>query len=138
MRRLCLFLTIIAGQALAQEVPEVQVPPGVEALMAGTVEPGDQLAAVSGWAVDADGDGDLDLIVEVASNPIGGNAVWVVPYILRNTGGAYEIAAKLNVNGWISGLRIEGDALTITTQTYLPNDPRCCPSGTEIKAFALR
>lgn len=106
--------------------------------MASTIEQGDQMLGVAGYALDADQDGDTDLIVEVASNPIGGNAVWVVPYILRNTGGRYEIAGPLDINGTITALRQDGDVLTITTSTYLDGDARCCPSGVEVKSFALR
>jgi len=132
------FTIALSGPALAQDLPEVPISSEVAAMMATTVESGDYLQQVSGYALDADRDGDLDLIVEVASSPVGGNAVWVVPYVLRNTGGTYEIATKLDINGWISGLRLDGEVLTITTTTYLPGDARCCPSGIEVRDFALR
>lgn len=106
--------------------------------MASTIAEGDQLQGVSAYAVDADLDGDPDLIAEVASSPIGGNAVWFQSYILRNTGGTYEIAAPLDINGFIQSLRLDGTVITITSTTYLDGDARCCPTGTEVKAFALR
>jgi hypothetical protein len=138
LRQAIAALLLIAAPAMAQELPEVPLPPGVAALMATTVAEGDQLQGVTAYAVDADLDGDPDLIAEVASSPIGGNAVWIQSYILRNAGGTYEIAAPLDINGFINSLRLDGTVVTITSTTYLDGDPRCCPTGTEVKAFVLR
>ncbi len=137
---LALFLTT-TSTASAQElraVPDSEpMPEAVSASVEATMNPDEALNGIRRWEGNIIGDATPDYLVEASFSPVGGNAFYPRHWIFIASPDRFESFFPIELPGSIISAAVEGNALVITVSTYLDNDPRCCPSGTEVVRMPL-
>jgi hypothetical protein len=130
-----------ASAALAQELrqfpPDAPLPTVIEASLIAQLDENDFLQGASRWEGNLAGDTTPDQLVQAAYSPKGGNGVYLMTWVFVGAADGFSSMVPLEINGGITSARIEGKALVLTTNTYLPTDARCCPSGTEVTRVPL-
>jgi hypothetical protein len=126
---------ILAMPAMAQdlaELPEDQpLPPGVAITLKASLQPDDLLDRVRRWQGDLVGDAMPDQIVQAAIATGGGNAVYLRHWIFQASDQGFLPVQMLDLPSGIISARRDGGDLVLQLYKYLPDDPRCCPSGQE-------
>ena len=137
--RLLHLLCLLPVPAFAQELPEVDmVPPGVMAAVLAAADLGEIVDRVRLWQGDLNGDAQPDLVVQAAyANQGGGNAVWLRQWIFAASGAGYDAVRTLDLPDGIKAVRRAGADLVVTTYSFQPGDPRCCPTGQAETRVAL-
>ena len=138
----CLALLLMTSPAAFAQalrmVPETEAMP---AEVTSSIEAGmysdEILNGINRWEGDLVGDATPDYLVEAWFSPVGGNAFYPRHYIFIASQDRFESFFPIELPGSISAAAIEGNALVLTLTTYLPNDPRCCPSGIEVVRMPL-
>lgn len=138
----CLALLILTSPAAYAEalrmVPETEAMPAeVSSSIEAGMDPNEMLTGINRWEGNLAGDATPDYLVEAWFSPVGGNAFYPRHYIFIASLDRFEAFFPLELPGSISAAAVEGNALVLTLTTYLPNDPRCCPSGVEVVRMPL-
>lgn len=136
----CLAL-LLTTAATAQEllvVPDTEpVPQAVSTSVAASMASDEVLNGITRWEGNIVGDATPDYLVEASFSPVGGNAFYPRHWIFIASPDGFEAYFPLELPGSIISAAIAGNALVITVSTYLDNDARCCPSGTEVIRMPL-
>ncbi len=90
------------------------------------------------WQADLVGDAHPDQLVQAVIGYDGGNGYSFEHYIFIGNATGFSAFFPITLNGPISAVRLEDQALVFTLSTYIDGDARCCPSGTEVLRMPLR
>ena len=95
--------------------------------------------SVSGFYIDAGGDGDKDLIVE-ASFVVeeGSNSTYLKHYLYRLEKKKYIYSQEIQAEGGILEVSASSGQLKIKESVLLDGDPTCCPTGSDMVTVDIK
>ncbi|MCZ7631434.1 MAG: hypothetical protein M5U19_21330 [Microthrixaceae bacterium] len=82
---------------------------------------------------DLTGDGGEEAVVSFECYAVGGNAYPIVVSLVFTSEGDEPVLLGAAITG--ASPTIDGDSLRTSDPVWTPDDPRCCPSGTDEKSW---